>query len=82
MLPQLDYAHVCVELRPKLQMEWMVRTWSRWWDVWDPSVEQQPREWMENRLQDVWEDCVRAFVELHVKLQEWKEKMESKLLGV
>ena len=78
----LDYAYVCVELRPKLQMEWMVKMWSRWRDVWDPYVEQQLREWMENRLQDIWGDCVRACAELHVKLQELREKIQSKLLDV
>ena len=46
----------------------------------DPDVEQQLREWMGNRLQDVWEDCVRASVELHAKLQELREKMQKELL--
>ena len=45
-------------------------------------MEQQLREWMGNRLQDVWVDCVRACAELHVKLQELREKIQSKMLDV
>ena len=44
-------------------------------------MEQQLREWMGNRLQDVWEDCVRASVELYVKLQELREEDAEGAVG-
>ena len=45
-------------------------------------MEQQLREWMEKRLQDVWEDSVRTCVGPHAKLQKLKERMQKELWDV